>query len=344
MSLRVGVIGCGRIAQAAHLPALARAEGAELVAVCDPSAVLSRGVGRRYDVPSTTDTAELLARDDVDAVLIAVPDRLHLPVTAQALDAGKHVLVEKPLAATVVEAEEIAALAAASGLAVQVGAMKRHDPGIQFAMGAVQGIGRVLTVSAWYRVMSALRPPTEATFFPAMVVDEGVKQHEATFKADRERYLLVTHGAHVFDGLRAVVGNVTSVRADFTRVRDDLTWHSLMRLERGGIASVEITANAHSTWSEGLDVFGEKGHVKVRSKFPFTLQASDVEVFDESTGQVSRPVFGDTNPYERQIEAFAAAAAKGEAPVPDAVDGVEAVRLIEAVAASVAARGESVTP
>ena len=107
--LNIGVIGAGRIAQAAHLPALARAEGADLVGLCDPSETLSQHVAARYEVPGYTTVDELLAAAEVEAVIVAVPDRLHLPLASQALRAGKHVLVEKPLAATRAEAEELAA-------------------------------------------------------------------------------------------------------------------------------------------------------------------------------------------------------------------------------------------
>ena len=81
-------------------------------------------------------------------------------------------LVEKPLADTVEAAEELSRRAAELGLKLQVGAMKRHDPGVEYARRALPRIGAVLTAQVWYRVMSALRPPTEATLFPKTVVDE----------------------------------------------------------------------------------------------------------------------------------------------------------------------------
>lgn len=341
--LRIGVVGCGRISQAAHLPALSRADGATLVSVCDPSEVLAGGVGQRYDVPHETDLEKLLANADVDAVILAVPDRLHLPLAIQVLDAGKHLLVEKPITGTLSDAEKLAAAATASGLVLQVGAMKRHDPGVQYAAEAVQRIGRLLSVSSWYRVMSGLRPGTEKTLFPAMVVDQQVKDSEATFKADRETYLLITHGAHVFDGLRYLVGEVADVTARHVCSGADHTWHAIMGLASGALSDVEITANVHSEWSEGMDIYGELGSVHVRSYFPFALRASDVSVFDETSAVTTRPCFDDTNPYERQIESFVRAVRDGAPVHSSAQDGVEAVRLIEAVAASARDDGRRVT-
>lgn len=98
----------------------------------------------------------------------------------------------------------------------------------------------------------------------------------------------------------------------------------------------------HAEYSEGADIYGERGHVKLRTHFGFSLRASDVEVFDEATATVRRPVFADANPFKRQIEAFARAVREGRPASPDAQDGVAAVKLIDAVARSAAAEGEQV--
>jgi len=194
--IRLGVIGAGRIAQVAHMPALAKAKNIELVAISDPSETLSSGVAAKYGIKPFTNTERLLA-EDLDAVLIATPDRFHHPLGMLALKAGKHVLMEKPLAGTVAEAQELADLAAAAGLRLQTGAMKRHDPGLAFAKAHIDRIGPILSFISYYRVMSSLRPATEATLFPGVVVDQQVRRIESTFKAERARYLLAPT-AHTF--------------------------------------------------------------------------------------------------------------------------------------------------
>ena len=74
--------------------------------------------------------------------------------------------------------------------------MRRHDPALRDAQQAVAGIGPILSASFWYRLPSVLRGSTEAALFPPVVVDEEVRSTEAEHKADRETYLLRTHGAH----------------------------------------------------------------------------------------------------------------------------------------------------
>ncbi|HZC27145.1 MAG TPA: Gfo/Idh/MocA family oxidoreductase, partial [Actinopolymorphaceae bacterium] len=278
--LRLAVVGCGRIAQVAHLPAIVKATGVELAGVSDPSPTLCAGVSGRYGVAGFTDTAELLAQP-TDAVLLAVPDRLHVPLGVQALQAGKHVLVEKPAADTSAGAVRLADLAVRHSRKLQVGAMRRHDLGLAYARAAMPAIGDVLSVSSWYRIPARLRPPTEAALFPPLVVDEGVRTRESEFKADRERYLLFTHGAHVFDTLRYLVGEIASVRAQLAAAGRDFSWHGTGRLAdpgggQRGLVSFEIAADVHADYAEGMEIFGSLGHVSIRSAFPFFRQATQV--------------------------------------------------------------------
>lgn len=340
--LRLGIIGAGRIAQVAHLPAAIKADRVRLVAICDSSSLLAEQVSARYGVDGYTDVEDLLARD-IDAVVVTVPDRLHLPIAERALRAGKHVLVEKPITPSTSEAEHLAEIVAATGLKLQVGAMKRHDPGVEYARSARARIGRITSAQIWYRVMSALRPPTEATLFPPAIVDQDVRRVEAGFKADRERYLLATHGAHVFDEMRYLVGDLDSVRADLAHVGADYSWHGTGRLTAsGGLVSFEITVDVHADWYEGLDIYGEHGHIRVRSFFPFFRRASEVAVFTEQGLMEERPVFGDTDSFERQLESFASAVLDDKPTNPDAEEGAAAVRLIEAVLDSAGHEGKEI--
>ncbi len=340
--IRLGVIGAGRIAQAAHLPAATKADRVDLVAVADPSPLIVEAVGRAYAIAAYTDPAELLEQD-LDAVIIAAPDRLHLPLGIQALRAGRHVLIEKPLAESAVECDQLIRLADERGLKLQVGSMKRHDPGIEYARHAVNDIGPILSMRLWYRVMAQLRPGTEATLFPTIVVDPDVRAKETALKADRERYLLRTHGSHLFDCIRYLAGDVTSVSARVAHKGDDFTWHGTGRLaSSGGLVSFEISANVHSDWSEGFEIFGEAGSIQVQSHFPFFKRASDVRVFLEKSGAAVSPAFSDTNAYERQLESFARSILDDKQANPDGRDGRAVVALLEATASSASNQGHEV--
>lgn len=340
--IRLGVIGAGRITQVAHLPVFAKTNHVELVAISDPSPTLSQGVADKYGIAGYTDTADLLANPDVDAVLIATPDRFHYPLGKQALEAGKHVLMEKPLAQTSEQARELADLADARGLKLQTGAMKRHDPGIAFAKKHIERIGEILSLSCWYRVM-ADRAPVESTLFPDTVVDAQVRQVENTFKSDRERYLLTTHGAHLFDGITYLAGPGSWVSAHVGRVGDDYSWKGIAGLQNhGGLVSFEVAAAVHGVYAEGADIYGANGHISIRTPFPFFKLASEVEVHVDGDDAALVPYFGDTDAYKLQADDFAVAILNNTPEDPSPADGVAAVRWIEAVAESSTSRGKEV--
>ena len=106
-ALRVGLVGCGEIADV-HIPAILKLEHVELVAVCDLDEDLARKVARRYSVGSYyTDLSELLLKGQLDLVDITAPPRTHLALSIKAMEAGCHVLVEKPMALNLDEADNM---------------------------------------------------------------------------------------------------------------------------------------------------------------------------------------------------------------------------------------------
>jgi predicted dehydrogenase len=337
--VRLALIGCGRIAQVAHLPAVEKAEGVELVAVSDPSGAVAHSVARRYGLAAAyTNQGSVWADESVEAVIITTPDRFHHALTTEALGAGKHVLVEKPLTATVEEAEDLVELVDRTGLTLQVGAMKRHDEGVQYARRFInESLGVARSFNAWYRI-GDLRPGIEATLFPPVFADAGTRQQEAAFKADRQRYLLATHGAHIFDTVRFLLGDVASLVARHRRYDRDHVWQALLTTTADAVGTVTIAADVPGVPAEGIEVFGATGAVRVDLHFPFYRRASTVHAY--TNGAVVVPALTDGDVYERQVEAFARTIRAGGHPVPDVRDGLAAVRLIEATATAVATGSE----
>jgi predicted dehydrogenase len=127
--LRVGLVGAGLVGQAAHAHFLwDEQDRFELVALADASAAVRAAVGARYGIRELHASIDGLAGLGLAAVVVAVPDAYHADVSIQALQAGLHVLCEKPLALSVAECDRIAAARDAAGRVVQVGTMKRFDP------------------------------------------------------------------------------------------------------------------------------------------------------------------------------------------------------------------------
>src|ERR1700754_3675123 len=124
--LRVGVLGCGPIAQAAHFESCTKARNADLHAICDVAPDLLERMAWTHKPERTfSDYAAMLADPDLDAVIVATSDAFHVPASLQALAAGKHVLSEKPVGVGVEEAESLREAVTQSGRVLQVGHMKR---------------------------------------------------------------------------------------------------------------------------------------------------------------------------------------------------------------------------
>ena len=124
-----GVIGSGIVGGAWHAHVYHHLPQAELVAVCDLNEARAREIADRYGVPHVyTDYRELLARSDIAAVSIATPDFAHREIAVAAAQAGKHILVEKPLATTVEDAEAILNAVDAAGVKLMVDFHNRVNP------------------------------------------------------------------------------------------------------------------------------------------------------------------------------------------------------------------------
>ena len=145
--VRLGVIGLGTVAQAVHLPLLGRhRDRFRVTAVCDLSAELSAAVSERFGLGAAArcrSAAELLDGGLVDAVLILTSGS-HGAVAAAALERGLAVLCEKPLAYTLAEADELAAVAGRTGARLQLGYMKLYDPAVRRAAAELASSGHRL--------------------------------------------------------------------------------------------------------------------------------------------------------------------------------------------------------
>ena len=126
--IRVGIIGCGKIAQVRHLPEYAANPNAEIVAYYDKNRARAEEMAAKYGGSVCDTYFDLLNRDDIDAVSVCVENRSHAEISTAALYAGKHVLCEKPMAVTLAECESMVAAAERNGKYLMIGHNMRFDP------------------------------------------------------------------------------------------------------------------------------------------------------------------------------------------------------------------------
>lgn len=131
-TINVGMIGTGGIAVNQHMPSLAKQPDVKIAAVCDVNEEAAKRAAERFDVPHVfSDYTKLLEMDDIDAVHVCTPNFLHMPPTVDALNAGKHVMVEKPLARNASEGAEMVRAARANGKKLMVAQNMRFGPDAQ---------------------------------------------------------------------------------------------------------------------------------------------------------------------------------------------------------------------
>lgn len=162
-TIRVGVLGTGAVAQVVHLPLLSQLPRVKTTAVCDADRSKASAIAERFGIRRVGRTdAEIVEADDVDAVLICTPSHLHESQAIIALEAGKHVLVEKPLALTAAGAERVVNAAERSGAAVMAAMNNRFRQDAQALKPFVRGgeLGDIFLVKAGWmnRKVRSVRP------------------------------------------------------------------------------------------------------------------------------------------------------------------------------------------
>jgi predicted dehydrogenase len=131
--IRVGVLGAGAWAQFAHIPGFKRDARCEVVAIADPVVERARAFAEQFGIPDVYDNhAELIARSDIDLVDVCTPSATHFELSWAALEAGKHVLCEKPVAYDFRETQRAAAFAASKGLKTKLGFTFRYSPAMRY--------------------------------------------------------------------------------------------------------------------------------------------------------------------------------------------------------------------
>lgn len=308
-----GIVGTSGWADHTFAPAV-RNGGGELIGAAGSTADGSEAFARRHgSVRAYRDVDALIDDEDVRIVWIASPTDLHCSHALRALEAGKHVLVEKPMATSVADAEKMAAAAQVAGTISAVGFQHRFNPSHQYLRNLVRSgkLGEVVFVRL-HQFIDAGGLPTPWRQDPARSGGWAVNDL----------------GTHLLDLLRFFVGDVELIAGSRTAAHFDLSVDDLaVILTRFGAAkpgsamgAVEVSTAVPDTGSV-MNVYGTEGVACLVDSWPGggRLRAGD----EDRTFEV-------VDTYASQVEAFGAAAATGT-PYPGAnwVDGLANVRLVE---------------
>jgi predicted dehydrogenase len=335
--LRVGVLGAGQIAQAAHFESCTKARNADLFAICDVADDLRERMAITHDAEKQfNDYDKMLADPDVDAVIIATSDAFHVPASIRALEAGKHVLCEKPLGLTVEEVENLASVVKKSGKVLQVGHMKRFDPGLQAAKTFIdEEMGDLVALKAWYCDSTHRYPMTDAVQ-PLIVTSKNARKPSENPKADLRRYYMLAHGCHLIDMARYFAGDIVSVQARLSDKKGMHCWFVDVNFANGALGHLDLTVAVRMDWHEGFQIYGKNGSAVGKILNPWYYKSSEVDIYRESDGASHRVIGADGHFYRRQLEGFADVILNGKAMTgADVNDGAASVRAMVAIARSV---------
>ena len=314
--IRMAVIGVGAMGRN-HARVCRDLADVQLVGIADPDEVTAQAVAQYYGVPAFASHQTLLEHAHPEAVIIAVPTRLHCAVATEVMEAGCHVLIEKPLAATTDEAQRLIALAASRGRVLAVGHVERHNPAIvELRRRIADGeLGRVFQIHA-----RRLGP------FPARVRDVGVILDLATHDLDVMRFLTGSEPVRLYaEAHRAV------------HTSDEDLFSGLLRFTNGVIGLLEINWLTPTKTRE-LWVTGERGVFRAdyltqdlyfyENAEAHAMQWTALSVLrGVSEGTMYRYALDKKEPLRAEQEAFVAAIRDEPAPIVSGADGLAALKL-----------------
>jgi predicted dehydrogenase len=335
--LRIGVVGAGPIAQFAHLEAARRARNTELYAICDVAHDLIERMAAVHQPRTTFLAYEQMLQDPlVEAVIVATTDAFHVPLALQALAAGKHVFVEKPLGLAIEDCESLMRAVKNTSLVFQVGFNRRFDPGLTYAREFIRAeLGKMALFHGWYCDSTARYTMTDN--LQAIPLHSALKRTPSENpKADKRKYFLLTHGSHLFDTARFLAGPIVAVEARWKEEAGAHHWSVSLEFESGCLGTLAIAVPARADFQDGVHIFGEGGSVQGRLHLPWYRKAGDVECFSAKEGLFRRPLGADADTYKLQLESFASRILEGaEQTGATIADGVENLRALVATARSV---------
>jgi predicted dehydrogenase len=282
--VNVGIVGCGRVTGLRHLPALARIPDAQVVALADVDEDRVEALARRHGVAARYGShAELLEDERVEAVAVCVPAALHAGMVVPALESGKHVLVEKPLALGLEDAELLRAAGAGSPSTTMVAfnlrwhriVRRARELVLGGALGELEAVRTVFTSSFDYRDVA---PPWR-------------------FRRDAGGGALVEMGPHHFDLWRFLSGlEVEAVHASTRSDDDDDVTAVVSGVLEGGVRATTLLSQ-RSTNANEVEILGSRGRLRV-----------DLYRFDGLDVQLGRGFRGDLAGRVRGLARTVAAA------------------------------------
>jgi predicted dehydrogenase len=313
--LRIGILGAARIANQALVKPAGRVAEVEVTAIAARDRARAEAYAAKRGIPRVHGSyEELVADPELDAIYNPLPNGLHGRWTIAALEAGKHVLCEKPFTADAVEAEQVAAVARRTGLVCMEAFHYRYHPLFERAIELVQGgeLGRLQRIETWMCIP---------------LLPKGDIRWDLSLAGGT----LMDVGCYALHQVRHLSGEEPEVVSATVRERSpgvDRLAEAELALPSGATAHIRVSMLSRHLLALGLRATGDQGELKVfNATAPQALHRFAVR----TAGGRHRERFSRDASYLFQLRAFAGAVLQGE-PIPTGPDDAIAnMRLIDAV-------------
>ncbi|GAB1804461.1 Gfo/Idh/MocA family protein [Priestia megaterium] len=324
-TVKVGIIGCGSIAQHRHLPEYKMNKEVEIVAVCDINEQRALEVADQYGAKAYINYEELLTSGTVDAVSVCTPNYLHAPISIAALNNGVHVLCEKPMATSKEESQAMIQASKESGKKLMIGHNQRFVSSHQKARKLIESgeIGRIYS----FRTTFGHGGPEqwsvdgkESWFFKKDEAFIGAMGDLGVHKTDLLRYLL---GEEIVE----VGAFVQTSAKDFANVDDNAV--CMLKTESGIIGTLAASWAYVGKEDNSTIIYGAKGIIRLEDHPTYSLivQYATGEVVNYELGKIqSNDEGGQSNTHV--IEEFVSAILEDKEPAVSGEEGAKSLSVI----------------
>lgn len=348
-SIQIGIIGTGSISSM-HLDSYQNNKDAAIYAVCDLNEERAQAAADKYGAKKVyTDYRMLLADSTIDAVSICTWNNTHAEISIAAMEAGKHVLVEKPLCRTVEEAFHIQRAVEASGKILQIGFVRRYDNNAQL-LKSLANEGEFGDI--YYAKATAFRRlGNPGGWFSDIersgggpLIDIGVHVIDLCwYMMGRPKPVSISANTYRKLGNRSNVENLSFYKAaDYdasNNTIEDLA-NALIRFENGASLMVDVSFTLHATKDETfIRLYGDKGGMEIDPEAVIVTEKNNTIV--NIHPQTDHAGFEFVSAFQNEIDHFIENIKNGTTPISPVQDGVEIMKILCGIYES-ASKGQEV--
>jgi predicted dehydrogenase len=345
MKVNIGVVGCGFMAQGVHIPCFQDSDGCNVAALCDSNEDLCAKVARKFGISKTySSTEDLFADSEIDAVCLIVPPQFLASMAISAMDAGKHVFCEKPIALKMEDGRAMVEKSAKTGKILMGAYMKRYDLGVQEAKRVLEenksnpSLGKV-TYARFHNFGGVW---VGGGFDPKVIVDDTRKSYEEigdlripefVLDEDRTRYFCsFINFSHDINLMRYLLGDPMRVKASSQRpAASDFCSFTTSIFEYDGFcATLETGSASVRDWDEECKIYFENGWIEIKFP-PVLLQNVPASVSVYSNDKVlKRPDLGWGWNFKAQADHFIDCIVGNKCPISSGSDSIKDIAVGEA--------------